>query len=87
MIDSPKNGREIVGLVVKSYLRPAEKNTCINTEGILSLCFVWVDTDIRYRNGSRMNEKEFDEEFNLMEHIIVSILTDTRTIFVDINPN
>lgn len=34
-----------------------------------------------------MNEKQFDEEFNLMEYIITSILTDTRTIFVDIDPN
>lgn len=31
-----------------------------------------------------MNEKEFDKEFDLMEHIIVKILTDTRTTFVDI---
>lgn len=30
-----------------------------------------------------MNEKEFDQEFNLMEYIITSILTDTRTIFVE----
>lgn len=30
-----------------------------------------------------MNEREFDQEFNLMEYIIVKILTDTRTIFVE----
>ena len=32
-----------------------------------------------------MNEKEFDKEFDLMQHIIVNILTDTRTIFVNVN--
>jgi hypothetical protein len=32
-----------------------------------------------------MNEKEFDKEFDLMGHIIKSILTDTRTDFVEFN--
>jgi hypothetical protein len=31
-----------------------------------------------------MNEAEFDKEFDLMGHIITSILTDTRTDFVEI---
>jgi hypothetical protein len=31
-----------------------------------------------------MNEKQFDKEFNLMEYIIVNILTDKRTDFVEI---
>lgn len=31
-----------------------------------------------------MNEKEFDQEFDLMSHIISSILTDTRTTFVEL---
>jgi hypothetical protein len=31
----------------------------------------------------KMNEKDFDQEFNIMEYIITSILTDTRTIFVE----
>jgi hypothetical protein len=31
-----------------------------------------------------MNEKEFDKEFDLMGHIIKSIITDTRTDFVEI---
>jgi hypothetical protein len=34
-----------------------------------------------------MNEQQFDKEFNLMEYIIVSILTDKRTTFIEINPN
>ena len=29
-----------------------------------------------------MNEKEFDKEFDLMGHIINSIISDTRTDFV-----
>jgi hypothetical protein len=29
-----------------------------------------------------MNEKEFDKEFDLMGHIIKSIISDTRTDFV-----
>jgi hypothetical protein len=32
-----------------------------------------------------MNEKEFDQEFNLMEYIIKSILSDTRTDFIEFN--
>lgn len=31
-----------------------------------------------------MNEAEFDQEFDLMRYIITSILTDTRTDFVEI---
>lgn len=31
-----------------------------------------------------MNEEEFDKEFDLMGHIIKSILTDTRTDFIEI---
>lgn len=31
-----------------------------------------------------MNEKEFDQEFDLMGYIINSILTDTRTTFVEL---
>jgi hypothetical protein len=31
-----------------------------------------------------MNEKEFDKEFDLMGHIIKSIITDTRTDFIEI---
>ena len=31
-----------------------------------------------------MNEKDFDKEFDLMSHIISSILTDTRTTFVEL---
>ena len=39
-----------------------------------------------------MNEKEFDREYpigdgDMMKQIITNILTDTRTIFVDIDPN
>lgn len=39
-----------------------------------------------------MNEKEFDLEYpigdgDMMKQIITNIITDTRTIFVDINPN
>lgn len=38
-----------------------------------------------------MNEKEFDIEYpidgDMMKQIITNILTDTRTIFVDIIPN
>lgn len=34
-----------------------------------------------------MNEQDFDKEFDLMEYIIVSILTDKRSTFVEINPN
>lgn len=30
-----------------------------------------------------MNEKDFDKEFDLMQYIIHSILTDNRTIFVE----
>jgi hypothetical protein len=38
-----------------------------------------------------MNEKQFDQEYpvdnsNMIQQIITNILTDTRTIFVDINP-
>jgi hypothetical protein len=32
-----------------------------------------------------MNEKEFDQEFDLMKYIINSILTDTRSDFVKFN--
>jgi hypothetical protein len=31
-----------------------------------------------------MNEADFDKEFDLMKHIITSILIDTRTDFVEI---
>ena len=30
-----------------------------------------------------MTEAEFDKEFNLMQYIIVKILTDTRTTFIE----
>jgi hypothetical protein len=30
-----------------------------------------------------MNEADFDKEFDLMGHIITSILTDTRTDFIE----
>ena len=30
-----------------------------------------------------MTEEEFDKEFDLMQYIITSIITDTRTTFVE----